>query len=554
LKDAVQTQAQQDHIDSTEKAAVRVETGYPTMSPMGGWVPGDAPLAAKLRMIPVKKLQEVGNDAWEKYNEMYSETSRVDWQNQFNTAFQEFDEKILAPLALAHRDWMKSDSLSNYFYCNFDVKVVDSGLVYTIVFGQCIAGTQDKKCSADLYTDWLQGSLTDKRNLLLRALCVNNDVLATDVEEATKNAVTWAGLPWDKLMSVGNTVSKALLKPQNDEVGRLASFVGGAITATLKKVGESNRIYSGLVAVGVMARSPFVLVTIDGSKSIPKHQFAKAVASELRRIEICGVALKGADKKRWLLMVDPDQVSNMPKGLGAEDQVKWLTKSIHTPEQVEELNLTHFRETIARGNKRVGVNMPFGFAVLGLLANAWAMHSIVKDDEEALAQHTDEIEMRIYAQAISVIGTTADAIEAGLSRLAISGARFGQGAFEAATAMFKFWGMRIGVAGGLLMAALDGWRAYKEAQAGHTGAAVAYGLSAVLGGAAAYLLVSGPLGWAVIAVIAALFALQFLMTLIVNDNIQDWLELSYWGKTNNPGSKYSTMEIEMQQLKVATKA
>jgi hypothetical protein len=538
---------------------------------MGGWVPGDAEFAKKLRVITLNKLQEVGNDAWEKYDGMYSEPSRVDWQNQFNTALQEFDEKILAPLALAHRDWMKSDPLANYFDCNFDVKVVGSGLVYTVVFGQCIAGTQDKKCSADLYTDWLQGSLTDKRNLLLRALCINNDVLAKDVEEASKSSVTWAELSWDKLLGIGKSIFDQMLEPQKGEVGRLTSLVAGAITATLKKVGESNRIYSGLVALGVMARSPFVPVTIEGSKkafrsllirnmlkmngaakSISKNQLEKAVADELRRQEICGVDTKGADKKTWLLMIDPDQVGKMPKGLTAEGQAKWLTSSIHTPEQVNELDLTRFREAVSQGSERVKGNMPLGFAVLALLANAWAMQSILKEDEAALSQHKDETRRRIDAQAIWVIGATADAIEAGLKRLAFGGVRFGQVTLKTTTVIFGIAGRGLGIAGGLFMAALDVQRAYQEGQAGHKGGVIAYGVSAFLGGAATMLLFFGLTGWGLL-VVAVMFLWAFVMTFLVNNKIQDWLELCYWGKTDIPSNRYKTMDIEMQQLEIATK-
>jgi hypothetical protein len=570
LKDAVQTQAQQDYIEMMETEALRVATGY-AVAPMGGWSPGNSQLAAQLRIITPEKLKEVGGNAWKKYDEMYSEPSRVDWQNGFNAAFQEFDATTLAPLALAHRDWMKSSPLANYFDCNFDVKVVGSGLVYTIVFGQCIAGTQDKKCSADLYTEWLQGSLTDKRNLLLRALCVNQDVLAKDVEEASKSAVSWAGLPWDKLMDIGKQVSNELLAPQKDEVGRLTSLVGGAITATLKKVGESNRIYSGLVALGVMARSPFVPVTIESSKkafrsllirnmlkmngaakSIPKNQLEKAVADELRRQEICGVDTKGTDKKTWLLMIDPDQVDKIPKGLSAEGEAKWLARSIRTPEQVDELNLTRFRETVGRSNERVKVNMPFGFAVLALLANAWAMQSILRDDEVALAQHKNETVYRIRAQVLWVVGATADAIEAGLSRLAIGGTRFGQATLRTSAQIFGVLGKGFGVAGGVLMAATDGWRAYQEGKAGHWGGVLAYGTSAVFGLASTLLLLYGWTGWGLI-VVGLMFLWAFAMAFLVNNKIQDWLEICFWGKTNNPGNRYQTMEIEMQQLEVATK-
>lgn len=50
-----------------------------------------------------------------------------------------------------------------------------------------------------------------------------------------------------------------------------------------------------------------------------------------------------------------------------------------------------------------------------------------------------------------------------------------------------------------------------------------------------------------------MFLWAFTMTFLVHNKIQDWLELCFWGKTNNPDTKYPTLEIEMRQLEVATK-
>jgi hypothetical protein len=102
------------------------------------------------------------------------------------------------------------------------------------------------------------------------------------------------------------------------------------------------------------------------------------------------------------------------------------------------------------------------------------------------------------------------------------------------------------------MAALDGWRAYQEGQAGHKGAALAYGVSAVLGIASTALLAIGWTGWGLI-VVGLMFLWAFALAFLVNNKIQDWLELCFWGKTNNPGNRYQTMEFEMQQLEIATK-
>ncbi|MFD1559955.1 T6SS effector BTH_I2691 family protein [Paraburkholderia silviterrae] len=572
IRDAIRTQAEQDFIAGREESAQQDEVGHAVPGVMGAmFVPGNATLAAMDRAITAEDLRNAGNDAWKKYNDLYWEKDRLKWQNAFNTSLQSFDEEVIGPLAIAHRDLLKGDGFYNYFDCNFDSQVVASGIVYTIVFGQCIAGTQDKSCSTDLYNQWLQGDLTDKRNILLRALCLHQDTQAKAIQSAVQSSVSWAELPWDKLMSIGKATFDQLLEAQKDEVGRLASLVASAITATLKKVSESKQIYAGLVALGVAARKPFVLVTVEGgkkafraslirnmlklsgkAKSIPQNKMEKAVADELRRQEICGVDTKGSEKKTWLLMIDPDEVAKMPKNLSVDDQAKWLAKTIRTPEQVDALNLADYRESVMRGSERVKVNIPFTFAVLALLANGWAMHSIMQGEQDALAVHQDEMRRRIYTQGLAIMGAVADAIEGGLTRLSIAGVRLGQATLEVGAKIFGAVGRIFGALAGILMAVWDGWRAYQEAKAGHGYGTVAYGMSAVLGATATVLLLMGWTGWGLL-VVGLMVIWAFVASLFVNNKLQDWLELTYWGKSTNSHLRYNSSEMEMQQLDVATK-
>jgi len=50
----------------------------------------------------------------------------------------------IAPLAVAHRDWMKSKAMGAYFECNFDDTNLDSGHAYAVTVSMCIGSTQDK--------------------------------------------------------------------------------------------------------------------------------------------------------------------------------------------------------------------------------------------------------------------------------------------------------------------------------------------------------------------------------------------------------------------------
>ena len=67
----------------------------------------------------------------------------------------------------------------------------------------------------------------------------------------------------------------------------------------------------------------------------------------MRALLTCGMKLEGTDKKRFLVMVDPEQVSGMPRGMTQQENANWLARSIRTPEQVEDLNLSRWRTQVS---------------------------------------------------------------------------------------------------------------------------------------------------------------------------------------------------------------
>ena len=276
----------------------------------------------------------------------------------------------------------------------------------------------------------------------------------------------------------------------------------------------------------------------------------RAVATELRRLQVLGVPLEGTQKKRWLLMIDPAEVRAMPANLGAQARAQWLARSIRTPEQVEALNLHRFQLQVSQASGVVRGSVPFAFGILGVVANMVALNSLLEDEAKAMQHSQSETVRRIYAQGAQVIGAAAGVIELGLKKIPSTGIKFGQG-IAMTGRLFRLVGRGFGVGGSLFMAVWDFGRAYSEFQEANTPGMAAYLVSGLLGGAATILLAIGWTGWGLI-IVAAMIAWAFIMPLLVDNKLQDWLERCLWGKL--VGQRYGDLDIEMKELKAALQA
>lgn len=562
-----------------QDAANAVDPGYMGSGDGGGAAAGGMALARsfnkrlddsltemeeELRNVSAAELDAAANGAWARYDKKFSESARKTWRAKFEEQLLKYDEKFIAPLALAHTALLKHIDMQAYFGCNFDEEDVRSGAVYSATFANCIISTADKKSCFDLYAHWLQGDLTDTKNLLLQALTYHNKPLKEKITEAAQGGTDWGGLPWDKAIEAFDKATQSLKTGSPDSLGRLVGSITGPLAASLINAAKGQKIYAGLVALGAAARQPIVAVTIEGSKKAFRtmliHEMIRlsgnptapnkmqyAVAEELRRLKIHGVPLDGSDTKRWLLMIDPDEVAAMPKNLSASARAQWLAKTIRTPAQVEALNLSRFQAKVSKATGTIRAGVPVAFGVLGIVAN-WVALDSVRDGERKAMQHTKgEGLVRIYAQGAQLIGAVASTIETTLAKMPAFSSAIGGGMIRFSAAAMRLVG-KLGVIGSLFMVAIDVWRLHKEVKEDNYQGALAYGVSATLGAAATILLLLGSTGVGLILV-AAMIIWSFVMTVLVDNSIQDWLERTLWGKLES--QRYSSLEVELAELKTA---
>ena len=554
----------------TEEKAAEDLANQQLSQPDIGWLFKDyadrkAKQIESLRTVTAEEAKRAGDDAWQRYTEKFDDNARRKWQSAFDESLKTIDAKYIAPLAQVHATWMQTGDMLNYFECNHDPESAESGIVYAKTLQLCVGSTQDKGACFDLYTKWLQGDVRDKANLILGALTLNLAKTRDEIEKAASTTVDKRGLPWDSLIGNFGKATDRVAQQKADALGRVIAQLGGPIAKMLSRAVDGP-VRHALLALGIVSGHPIVEVSIEGGKKAMRallireltklsgqpmnpRQIERAVSAELRRLEIRGMKLEGTEKKKFLVMVEPEQVSGMPKGMTAQENASWLAKSIRTPEQVEDLNLSRWQAKVSNpAGEIVRGSVPFIFGAVAALLQYQAYLKLSEDDEKAMTQDKTEANWRLRAGVAALGGTIVEQMGNGLVKLAAITPKLGIGLGSLGQAL-AFGGRLVGLGGALVMAAFDVKQGLSNIREGNTSAGIAYFASAGLGAFAALCIFVGWTGIGLILV-ALLLAVAVLIEYIKDNKVQEWLKRCVWGKL--VGERYPTLDLEISELKVAT--
>jgi hypothetical protein len=563
IKTAVRTQAENDEI----AAAEQLVNQQLSENPLGNWLSeATRKQTEEMRDVSSVQLNRAADNAWARYTKKFDDPARSTWQAKFDEALATYGKTHIAPLAAAHVAWMKSTALADYFQCNYDSNHAGSGAVYAAVFTRCISATQDKQVCANLYDEWLAGSVDDPQNILLRAMVLHQAPIIEAVKKAIEVSFDLRQVPWDNIFATYKTAVERLSNGEQEISGRLLAEIAGPLARMLGKVMDGSAGFRhAIMATGLISGHPVIVCELTGSRKafrallirqllrssgqvINENQMQRAVAAELRRQQIHGAPLDGTTKKRWVMLADQEMIANMPRGLSPKAQADWLAKSISTVDAVEELNLGRWRSVI---------NLDVRVGIMTAIMQTVCLTKLMADNEKSLASDKTDAASRLYAGVASVVVTSADVIGNALARRAQLGMRFGQGLASTSADFFKILGKWGGVAIGLFMAALDGvqaYTAYKEHASGLV--VVAYIGSAVVGASLSLAIFAAAyLGAAAIPIIGVLVLLligiSILIEYIKDNPVQNWLKRCPWG--NLTEERYPNMSIEQAELLQALK-
>ena len=561
IEEAIRIQAQNNEIASAEQIADQRIEGNPI-----GHLLSESTRAQteNFQKVTVLHLERAADAAWKKYAVKFDNTARVAWNAPFRQRLEAFDSVFIAPLALNHVAWMKSDCLANYFECNFDPFHAESGAVYTSVFTNCICATEDKKVCADLYAEWLGGRISDTKNILLRAMVLNQNAPAKVVEDATTVSVSLKSIPWDNIFAAFHGVVDRLSQQAQVGLGRLVVEISGSVASIFGKVMDgSSGFRAAVMAIGLISGHPVVVCDVIGTKGefrahlirqllqasgqdISKRQMKRAVIAELKRQGIQGVSLEGNTAKRWVLVADKAMIERMPSGLSPQARADWLAQSLKTIEEVEALNLHRWR-TVINADVRSGL-------VAGIL-QALSLTKLFADEEKSMTHDKKDAAGRLHAGIAAIVGTTSEAISHALAGRA-SILQFGQGLATNVATVLKWSGRAVGLVGGLYVAVLDVNKASEARRDGNKGLAVLYYSSAAVGASLSVALIAtqwlAALAVPIVGVLVLLLVGIGIWIEYVKDNpVQDWLERCPWGIFS--GERYADLATLQDQLNKALK-
>lgn len=509
------------------------------------------------------ELDKARADAWENYEKRrgggkrYDEGARAAFQEALNAELRKFDESVLTPLAIAHRDWMRSEITANIYDCNYDDTDERSGEVFTASVTLCVGNTQDKKICFDLYKAWLTGDPNDRRNLLLRALAMNRPAVLNEVKKAKDGGIDLWNLSWPSFIKAYGFSTE-----RGDVIAHLIVGLGGPIAWAMSRV--TDPAGKGLaVLLGLVSKRAIVPVELTGNRRDFRRHLIKAIRDgaagagqtipskkamfdpvelELKRLEARGIRMSGTSTTTFFVAVDPNHIASMPDGLTKSQRCRWLAKSLRLSNELKLLDLPGGLRKVVNSNVRGG-------AVGGIL-DAILLWKLWSDADSTMSHKTNDSWMRIIGGIAGVIGGGAETIGAAMEGGLKLGLQYGRAMSSKITLLIKNTGRVLSVVGGVVVAIADTVEGVKEVRQGNLGIGTLYLLSAAAGAvlavAAAFSATGVGIGAAII-----LLVVSALLAWLADNKIQDWLERSYWGTLS--AEKYGSGDIEMAELQLAIK-
>lgn len=502
-------------------------------------------------------------DAWEKYRDKYDEAARVAWQNAYNEKLKNFDMSVLVPMAVAHVSWMKSWDMWKSFECNYDPKDAFSGDVYLHVFSKCIDGTQDKNGCFALYEEWGMGRPSDTFNLLMRALYHNQDIVAEKVNEAIEVSNDWNGINWGGLLDTYKSALEQLDEGSQSRVAKLVQLLMGPLSKVLNAGVDHPSARRVAIALGVVSRKPVQIVQVTGSKkqfraalvreiirqsggNVSGNALNKAVADQLRRLDVHGVDLGRPDNKKFFsLRIDAAEVRAVPSGGARAARAAAAASAIMTVEQFEASELTHWRSVI---------NSDVRLGMAGSVLQVVALSKLWKDVQEAMPHESRDASFKLVIGVASTAASTAELVGEVLKNRSTHTMRYSRAAAMGSMGRgLAAAGSKVNIFASVLMAAFDIKAGIVEMTVENNG--WMGGLYMASAGLSLFAVAAFALGWTGIGLLAVAFAIivAVMIEYFKDNKVQDWLERTYWGKLQGKAGSgyYVTLQQEVNALRIA---
>lgn len=492
LEYSLREQSKLAEVLAGEELARQAEAGPAAYNPNPAlWgMGGDYEAAEKWRDISPAHLQNVADRTWKKYTHKsngqsrFNDDARHAWQKSFNASLKKFDADFIAPLANAYVKWLTSGCLHDNLACNFDVNNIVDGAAYTALVCMMIKNTGDKQPCHDLYSDWLAAGDTKATNILMRALTLNQDEFVTKIQEANDAPIDSRILPTDATLQTLSAGLTRLPPAAQAKMGELLDTLGGAIVSYLGKLDAGKARPATAAALFGMNGRQMMRLEMTGNRGkfvqkyvemisqlepnlrANKNQLQKAVAAQVRLMEIEGLKMNVPEKRRWFVILDKNVVKGVPAQSSGQAWANEVAKAIRSPEQLHKIDQMAWKHMIG-GEVRVGI-------LAGLL-QVWNMTKTAADYSNAMSHEKPDAGRRFYAGCAAIAGTFTEQVGIALERLAPRMLKNAQGLWATRIpAALKVVGKGLGFVGAVVVGVADFLRGVEERGKGNSALAATF--------------------------------------------------------------------------------
>lgn len=576
LESTIKEQAKLAEIEAGELLAQRAEAGpgaYNSTAALAG-IEGDVESAERWRTHTPQSLKKVADSTWKKYTTDRMGKPRFDhagsqaWLKSYNDGFQKFDAQSIAPLAKAHVVWLKTPCMVSHLSCNYDPKNLDSGAAFTAAVAAMLRHTADKQPSYDLYCQWLkEGETSTAKNLLMRALCFNQDKLLEEIKKADAAPLDGRAFPTDMVVDFFKDGLEKLPQGGLAAMADLLQSAGGALFKNMDEALKGGPAARALAAVAAVAGVQFTTVTTRGNRGkfvqhvvdavmqldpnlkVSHNQMGKAVAAQMRLMEIEGLPMDKTDKRQWLVVLDRNAARTAAgNGKTGAALAAELANNLSKVEDLPRLKAQAFKAGVAGTAFDAGGNFVIG------LVQSYNIVKLVSDYQNQMKHEGQEPLARLATAGFAVLGSFGEASGLALQRMQEAGRlrnAMGLSMSKIGERLVTF-GKRLGLITGLVVAGMDWMKADEEQSKGDVGLARAYRGVAVLGGGLAvaffYSSALGPVGWLIVGVaVIALLVVTLWIEKNKDNKVQEWLARCHFGAQ----PEYKTEAEHAEQLKRA---
>jgi len=485
------------------------------------------------------RLKALQDRKWERCSKKFDPAAIENTQNEYNEKLAEFDKANIVPLAHAWVSWFKSKRYVACMECNHDANDLGSGIDYAKNVSLCLGACQNKLPVIGEILEQLEADVTDHTKVLSRALMLNQDAFAKEVQNAFSiikddidisdqlnnwgSAISAIDAFYDKAMK--NTT---LMSARNHILSLLTGQIIGAALNLMEPAITKGPVPKWLAKLGLAARMPIIRLELVGTIGeiadfLADHyaKYTKGVDKNLLRksfeMKLQGSYKKpGAKKITIYAGVDEAKMTKevaaaknaAAKEAAVNSNVRVTTSrqrtplhkgidvlEFHTTDVVYRNKNPHTLEAFSRSKTTGTVVLPTAANIITAGLSIWMLNSAtsVLTDELKNSGATQKQINEAYMSFVGVTALSLNSLGEAVEKMVAAApklAMFAPALSDRTWRFLKVGTKGLGGVGGGIIAVMDFREARKALANNQTGLAIAYFTVTLAGGIPAGLLLA----------------------------------------------------------------